>query len=288
MATPKIDELLASANRHILERADKLQHRGQLLREQFEDQYKLEAERLSKLKEACVANEPSSIDVLMAISNVRHLLPEPLVGPFEIDFDSRVALCTIQIPDFRSFKNCKEARCVCSLVINSLRQSVKVTRSIILTNGICDISTKKQINGHRSNRLLNAIDSTTSLNVRPQLSLASRPAITATRNKTRLITPWISATTVPSALRQRDFKAGIPHDRTFAFQQRLEVLTVEKRFLPEYRRQPARRRRRSQMACRWCPLRMRTKSCRADQKSAHSVQLAAPKGSPFRITERSA
>lgn len=109
-SAPKLADPVPSANRYIVERAEKLQDRGRLLRKQFEDQYEREAAQLSTLKEGCTANEPSSIGLLMSISNIRHPLPEPLVAAFEfdIDLDSRIALCTFHIPDFRSLKIVKK------------------------------------------------------------------------------------------------------------------------------------------------------------------------------------
>jgi restriction system protein len=92
--------------------AEDLGHRGQNLQRQFEGQFQTATARLKKLREACEANDPSAVRVLMSISHVQHAIPEPLRRSFETDFDlaARVALCTIEIPDFASLNIVKKRK----------------------------------------------------------------------------------------------------------------------------------------------------------------------------------
>jgi hypothetical protein len=101
---PRPGELTAQEKQRILERADELRHRGETLRQQFEVQFQKEARRLAAIHDACVAHEEPSIKLLISISHLRHRLPVPLQHSFEVDIDTsaRIALCTIEIPDFQS------------------------------------------------------------------------------------------------------------------------------------------------------------------------------------------
>jgi hypothetical protein len=63
-------------------------------------------------KKRCRSNEPEAIKLLMSISHVRHWLPEPLRLSFEMDVDlsGRIALCTIEIPDFNTLQIVKQRK----------------------------------------------------------------------------------------------------------------------------------------------------------------------------------
>ena len=100
---PKPGELTAQEKQRILERADKLRHRGEALQQQFEAQFQKEAKRLAAIHDACVEHDVASIKLLISISHLRHWLPVPLRHPLEVDIDTnaRIILCTIEIPDFQ-------------------------------------------------------------------------------------------------------------------------------------------------------------------------------------------
>ena len=58
--------------------------------------------RLDTLRSGCLSNDPLAIQMLFHLTHVRHPLPKPLSLAFnvDIDFPSRIGLCTIDIPDF--------------------------------------------------------------------------------------------------------------------------------------------------------------------------------------------
>ena len=87
---------------HILERAAKLQQKLEELRLQFEQQLRTELERLTGLQRGCLENDIDAISSLMKMTHVRHPLPTPLHGSLKFDLDrsARIALCTVEIPDF--------------------------------------------------------------------------------------------------------------------------------------------------------------------------------------------
>jgi hypothetical protein len=105
---------LARANRSAekweeqFNRANKLEREGEVLRQKFT----AEAERWVYLQKRCRSNEPEAIKLLMSISHVRHWLPEPLRLSFEMDVDlsGRIALCTIEIPDFNTLQIVKQRK----------------------------------------------------------------------------------------------------------------------------------------------------------------------------------
>ena len=76
----------------------KLEELGQ----QFEQQFHAEAEKLRVLQQSCLENDICAIRSLMALTHLRHPLPTPLQKSFEFDLDrsARIALCTVEIPDF--------------------------------------------------------------------------------------------------------------------------------------------------------------------------------------------
>ena len=83
-------------------KAQTLAQRARELKQRFQDQYHADAESLDALREGCLANDPAAIQAMISLTHVRHRLPKPLFLPFNvnIDFPSRIALCTIDIPDF--------------------------------------------------------------------------------------------------------------------------------------------------------------------------------------------
>jgi hypothetical protein len=86
----------------ILERAEKLQCKLHELRQQFAQQFLTEGERLTELLRGCLENDIDAIRSLMKMTHVRHPLPTPLHKSLEFDLDrsGRIALCTVEIPDF--------------------------------------------------------------------------------------------------------------------------------------------------------------------------------------------
>jgi restriction system protein len=83
-----------------LQRSKKLRDESEALRNKFEAQ----AGRWKTLRANCEANDKAAIKFLMSISNIRHPLPRRLQAAFdvEIDLEARIALATIEIPDFNS------------------------------------------------------------------------------------------------------------------------------------------------------------------------------------------
>ena len=125
---PKPGELSDQEKREILGRADGLQHRAEILQHEIEADFQKEAERLEVLRNACVANDTKAIKLLMSISHLRHSLPGPLRHSFDLDIDrgARIALCTIEIPDFNSL-NIVKKRLFARKVASSLCQREKTT-----------------------------------------------------------------------------------------------------------------------------------------------------------------
>ncbi len=105
---PKPGELNNREKRELI--ADRLQQRVETLQQEIEADFRKEAERLATLRNACVANDVQAIKLLMSISHLRHWLPAPLRHPFDFDIDqgARIALCTIEIPDFNSLNIVKK------------------------------------------------------------------------------------------------------------------------------------------------------------------------------------
>jgi restriction system protein len=89
-------------------RADELEREGEVLRQKF----MAEAERWVSLTKRCRSNESEAIKLLMSISHGQHWLPEPLRLSFEADVDlsGRIALCTIEIPDFNTLQIVKQRK----------------------------------------------------------------------------------------------------------------------------------------------------------------------------------
>src|SRR5262249_3615532 len=84
-------------------RADKLEREGEVLRQKFT----AEAERWGSLSKQCRSNEAEGIKLLMSIS-----WPKPLRLSFGVDVDlgGRIALCTIEIPDFNTLQIVKQRK----------------------------------------------------------------------------------------------------------------------------------------------------------------------------------
>lgn len=95
-------EKASAQYKYTVERAASLEDQAIKLKEQFDKQFSAEAEQLGSLRDACLASDPAAIRLLMIISHLRHELPLALRLAFEteVDVNSRVALCTIDIPDF--------------------------------------------------------------------------------------------------------------------------------------------------------------------------------------------
>jgi restriction system protein len=89
-----------------VERASKLQGESEALRLKFATQ----ANRWVRVKQECKAGEPEAIKVLMKVANMAHPLPEALQSDLKIDLDlgARIALATIDVPDFNSLAIVKE------------------------------------------------------------------------------------------------------------------------------------------------------------------------------------
>src|SRR5207245_1247607 len=86
--------------------ASKLQSESEALRLKFATQ----ANRWVRVKQGCKAGEPEAIKVLMKVANMAHPLPEALQSDPKIDLDlgARIALATIDVPDFNSLAIVKE------------------------------------------------------------------------------------------------------------------------------------------------------------------------------------
>ena len=93
-----------------IEWATRLERKRKQLQAEFETQFKKDSAQLASLHEACKSNDPQAIRLLMSLSHIRHWLPTPLRLSFETDLDptARIALCTIQIPDFATLQIVKE------------------------------------------------------------------------------------------------------------------------------------------------------------------------------------
>ncbi len=95
-----------------IELAARLERKRKQLLGEFERQFKKDSAQLASLQEACKSNDPQAIRLLMSLSHVRHRLPTLLQLSFDTGLDptARIALCTIQIPDFATLKIVKEGR----------------------------------------------------------------------------------------------------------------------------------------------------------------------------------
>ena len=89
-----------------VERASKLQGESEALLRKFATQ----ANRWVKVKQDCKAGEPEAIKILMKVANMAHPLPQPLQSDLKIDLDldARIALATIDVPDFNSLAIVKQ------------------------------------------------------------------------------------------------------------------------------------------------------------------------------------
>jgi hypothetical protein len=84
-----------------VERASKLEGESEALRRKFATQ----ANRWVKVKQDCKAGDQAAIKLLMKVANTAHPLPQVLQSDLTIDLDlgARIALATIDVPDFNSF-----------------------------------------------------------------------------------------------------------------------------------------------------------------------------------------
>ena len=89
-----------------VERASKLQSESEALRRNFATR----ANRWVTVKRGCKAGEPEAINLLMKVANTAHPLPQSLQSDLRIDLDlgARIALATIDVPDFNSFAIVRE------------------------------------------------------------------------------------------------------------------------------------------------------------------------------------
>jgi HJR/Mrr/RecB family endonuclease len=89
-----------------VERASKLQAESEAMRRKFATQ----ANRWVKVKQDCNAGGPEAIKLLMKVANTAHPLPELLQSDLKIELDlgARIALATIDVPDFNSFAIVRE------------------------------------------------------------------------------------------------------------------------------------------------------------------------------------
>ena len=89
-----------------VERASKLQGESEALRVKFTTQ----ANAWVAVKQGCKAGEPEAIKTLMKVANWAHPLPQVLQSDLRIDLDlgARIALATIDVPDFNLFAIVKE------------------------------------------------------------------------------------------------------------------------------------------------------------------------------------
>jgi len=97
-------EVDATAERHrlILQKANELESKRETLQQELNRQFGLELEKLQALRQRCLKNDIGSIRVLMERTHTWHRLPKVLARPlqFDLDREARIALCTIEIPDF--------------------------------------------------------------------------------------------------------------------------------------------------------------------------------------------
>ena len=97
--------------------AGELHKRGCELRVQIEDHFKTANADLSNLRTGIAASDPEAIRRLMRLSHTRHKLPAFFAKDFDVDIDflARVALCTVEIPDFTDLEIVKQRRAVVSV-----------------------------------------------------------------------------------------------------------------------------------------------------------------------------
>ncbi|BDV36718.1 restriction endonuclease [Methylocystis iwaonis] len=86
----------------ILKRFEELSRRREEVAQNLQRKLRAEVVELEQIRQACLSKDPAAIRRLMELSFLRHPLPTALSMPasFYLDVPSRIALCTIQIPDF--------------------------------------------------------------------------------------------------------------------------------------------------------------------------------------------
>lgn len=90
-----------NSNPSLSETVDCLRQQTHELKERFQAQRNAEMNELEEISRGCRENAPNAIQRMLGMTNIRHFLPERLIGVFtvDVDFTKRIALCTIEIPD---------------------------------------------------------------------------------------------------------------------------------------------------------------------------------------------
>lgn len=99
---PEVEVPTSEEKRQILRRAEALHQKATDLKLKFF----AEASKCQSLKEGCAENKEASIKILMSMSRLLQWVPKPVRLTFDVDIDlgARIALCTIEIPDFSSLE----------------------------------------------------------------------------------------------------------------------------------------------------------------------------------------
>ena len=95
---------------------EEVERQVRVLSMRLDDRIARTNEQLTGLRIGIAANDPEAIRRLMSVSHVRHSLPACLAQAFDvdIDFSARVALCTVEIPDFANFQVVKRRNAAAS------------------------------------------------------------------------------------------------------------------------------------------------------------------------------
>ena len=96
--------------RLVVEKGEKLERQLSALHQKVSQQFGSEAEALEKIRQLCVLNEPEAVSKLMDIALLRHPLPKLLHrrAEYRTDFEARVFLTTIEIPNFANISIVRE------------------------------------------------------------------------------------------------------------------------------------------------------------------------------------
>ena len=87
----------------ILEKERQLLEQTEALRQRFQREYRNAQPQFRALQQRCEANDYEAIRFLVKFCHERHYLPAVFRKAWEVDIDrTRVALCSIEIPDFHS------------------------------------------------------------------------------------------------------------------------------------------------------------------------------------------
>lgn len=95
----------------ILEKERQLLERTETLRERYRQDYRNAQVQFEALQRRCEANDYEAIRLLIKFCHERHDLPAVFRKAWEVDIDqtSRVALCSVEIPDFNSIAILKKS-----------------------------------------------------------------------------------------------------------------------------------------------------------------------------------